>query len=364
MTARFLSSCLLVASLAAESAPALAQRGIAPRKSPADAQSSADQTGEPSTDELLQDLLTTGSPEADDLGWLYSDEVYEPSELAGQPLVVPALPEPAQGTPRQWHPGWRRFGLWDYVLTAAGLIAAGGSALIPTSPGRWQARSRVDEWVRDRIGVQTYDRGRTARDISDLGLSVAVAYPFLIDSLVVTFWHRNSHDVATQMALVNVEGISTAMALQGLTAGLTSRQRPYVRDCGVTMDGRLRDCRGRKPYRSFFSGHTTLAFAAAGVSCSNHAHHAVFGTPASDVSSCAATLALATTVGAMRIVGDQHYLSDVAVGAAVGTLSGVGIPWLLHYGPSAKRRSLPSRRPAVTLSLVPVPQGLGVGGTF
>jgi membrane-associated phospholipid phosphatase len=364
MTARFLLYCLLAASLVAEPAPVLAEQGIAAGQSPTDAQGSADREGKPSTDELLQDLLTTGSSEADDLGWLYSDEVYEPSELAGQPVVVPALPEPAEGAPRQWHPGWRRFGLWDYVLTATGLAVAGGSALIPTSPGRWQARNDVDEWVRDRIGVQTYDRGRTARDISDLGLSVAVAYPFLVDSLIVTFWHRNSQDVATQMALIDAEGISIAMALQGLTAGLTSRPRPYVRNCGVTMDERLSDCRGRKPYRSFLSGHTAVAFAAAGASCSNHAHHAVFGTPASDASSCAATLALAATVGTMRVVGDQHFLSDVAVGATVGTLSGVGIPWLLHYGPWARPSSLPPRKQAVALSLVPVPQGLGVGGTF
>jgi membrane-associated phospholipid phosphatase len=244
------------------------------------------------------------------------------------------------------------------------LAVAGGSALIPTSPGRWQTHNRVDEWVRERIAVQAYDHGRTARDISDLGLSVAVVYPFLVDSLIVTFWYRDSQDVATQMAWIGAEGISFAMALQGLTAGLTSRERPYVRSCGVTMDPHLSDCQGHKPYRSFFSGHTAVSFAAAGVSCSNHAHHEVFGTKISDAASCAATMALAATVGTMRIVGNQHYFSDVAVGATVGALSGVGIPWLLHYGPSAKPRGVPPRNQAVTLSLVPVPQGLGVGGTF
>ena len=71
----------------------------------------------------------------------------------------------------------------------------------------------------------------------------------------------------------------------------------------------------------------------------------------------------AAAVGTLRIVGDQHYASDVLLGAGIGTMSGLGIPWLLHYGPWARRPEA-STGPAFTWHVVGVPNGLGIGGKF
>lgn len=318
---------------------------------------------EATTDELMGDLLS-GSSEQDDLAWLYSDESYEESTLAGTPMPAPVLPERGEGTPRRWDPTWARFGVGNYVFTAAALAVAVGSSLIPNAPERWRSRNDVDEWVRRRIGITDYDRSVWARDVSDVGVSLAVAYPFLVTSLIGTYWYRSSKDVAVQMALISAESLSVAMAVQGLTAGLSSRQRPYVRNCGVTLSENLDDCEGRKPYRSFFSGHATMSFTAAGVSCTHHMWHDVFGNSTADELACGAAIATAATVGAMRIVGDQHYLTDVAVGATFGTLAGVGIPWLLHYGPLAPTPDALGENQVAAWSFVVVPNGLGIGGRF
>lgn len=301
----------------------------------------------------------------EDLKWLYSDqEEYAPSGLVGKPIPAPGLPQRGEGSARTWDPSWRRFSLGDYILTGGALVVAGGSALIPANTASWRGTNSFDESVRNAIGITSYDRGLWARDLSDVGLSVAVSYPVLVDSLIVTYWYRRSSDVAGQMALITAESVAVAAALQGLSAGLTKRERPYGRNCGGSIDPELDACKQSTRNRSFFSGHTTVSFAAAAVSCSHHAHHDVFGDPLADALSCASGFTVAGVVGTMRIVGDQHYATDVLMGAGIGTLSGLGVPWLLHYGPLARVSPKRNEASQLTLTLVPVGNGLGVAGAF
>lgn len=355
--------CAMHAPAQAADTPPTAAPTTAPAPAPA---TPAPEQRMPSPDEvdaMVERLITAEGTESD-LRWLYSDHIYMPSELGGTPIPAPALPRQGEGARRVWNPRWARFGVGNYVLTGGAAAVAMGSALLPTAPGRWSRRNRFDEEVRDAIGIEPYRDTTWARDTSDVLLSVAIGFPFLIDSLVVTYWYRNSHDVALQMALINAEAIAVAMALQGLTAGLASRERPYVRDCGKTISAELSDCDGRKPYRSFFSGHTTMSFASAAVTCSNHARHQVFGNSFADGLTCALAMGNAATVGVMRIVGDQHYATDVLVGAAVGTATGLGIPWLLHYGPLAPVSEPGDKASSLRWSVMPVANGLGIGGSF
>jgi membrane-associated phospholipid phosphatase len=43
----------------------------------------------------------------------------------------------------------------------------------------------------------------------------------------------------------------------------------------------------------------------------------------------------AATVGYLRIAADQHYFTDVLVGAVAGSSIGFAVPYGLHRGPSA-----------------------------
>lgn len=77
---------------------------------------------------------------------------------------------------------------------------------------------------------------------------------------------------------------------------------------------------------SFYSGHTAMAFSLV--------------TAAGTVSELrgyknrwliwAVGLPAAASVGLMRMGADRHYLTDVLVGAAAGSLFGVGVPLLMH----------------------------------
>ena len=74
-------------------------------------------------------------------------------------------------------------------------------------------------------------------------------------------------------------------------------------------------------------------------------HHTELGLlgEGGDAAMCATGLAMASTVGLLRILADRHYASDVIMGAAVGLVSGWLVPWLLHYdigGPGRTEASL------------------------
>jgi membrane-associated phospholipid phosphatase len=325
------------------------------------------------TEPTLEDPVGSGlpleaapelDPEDDDIRWLYSDaDEYVPSSLGGKPIAAPALPSRSEGSRRRWRPEWRRFAIGNYILTGVTLAIGAGASAIPPRSKPWTKKNPVDEWGRENLGLTGYNRSGWAQDTSDVLLSVLISSPLLVDALAATYWYRDSHAVAGQMALITAEAYGVASAVQGVTAGFASRERPYGRDCGEDINAELDDCDENKRYRSFFSGHTTLAFTAAGVTCTHHSIHDVFGSPFADGMACATALVTAGAVGTFRIVGDQHYVTDVAVGAAVGTLSGFGIPWLLHYGPLARVQKAGARR-SFDINLVGVPNGLGVGGQF
>jgi hypothetical protein len=311
---------------------------------------------------LVERLLTSEGDDRD-LAWLYSraDE-YSPSDLTGEPIPAPGLPERGEGSPRRWDPRWRKVGTANYVLMGVAVGTSAGSLLVPPPNDPWRRTNQLDEWGRRHIGVDVYESGRWARDTSDLLLSLNISFPLLVDSLIVTYWYRRSPEVAGQTALIAVEAMAITSALQGVASAAFGRERPYGRDCGTSVPSGLDDCTSNDRYRSFFSGHTSLAFAAAGVTCTNHAMHDIFGDPVADALACGATLATATTVGMMRVVALKHYLTDVGTGAAVGTLTGLGIPWLLHYGPLA--RVTPQSAAGVSFSLLPHENGLAIGGVF
>jgi membrane-associated phospholipid phosphatase len=198
-------------------------------------------------------------------------------------------------------------------------------------------------------------------------LTTMTAYPFVVDALVVAGWYHRSPDVAKQMALINAETMAVTLGLQSLFKIILSRERPYGRTCGRELPENNRDCDSFSRRESFFSGHTAQSFAAAGLICSHHMNLELYGGGWADGVPCAAGFTVAAGVGLLRIMGDKHYMTDVLAGAAVGTLTGLGIPWLLHYRYGEREReerAASERGEGLSVTVVPMPAGAGVVGTF
>jgi membrane-associated phospholipid phosphatase len=146
-------------------------------------------------------------------------------------------------------------------------------------------------------------------------------------------------------ALLIAEATLSATAVNQLVKFTVGRSRPYA--TGATAAD-LKDPADAN--LSFFSGHTTWAFAlatSAGTVATLRGYRHAWMV-------WAAGLPLAATTGILRMGADKHWMSDVLVGAGVGTLFGVGIPVLFHG-----RQEQP-----LAFRVSPFPGGAMVSGQF
>ncbi|HEX6244077.1 MAG TPA: phosphatase PAP2 family protein [Polyangiales bacterium] len=130
----------------------------------------------------------------------------------------------------------------------------------------------------------------------------------------------NLHDTWLD-ALFVVEATSVAALMNQLVKFAAARERPYTH--AGEYEGQPR---GSFERTSFYSGHTTLAFALASASGMVASLRGLRAAPAI----WSVALVAATFVGYARVAGDFHYLSDVLTGAGLGCLVGAGLPWLMH----------------------------------
>lgn len=263
-----------------------------------------------------------------------------------------------------WKRGYRKFSDAEWVATGVGFAMALGSLALPAAPERWASGGIViDEDARRVLRPSKQGWRLGWRDTSDVFLSVASTYPYLVDALTVAWWHRGSTVVAEQMAMMNLEAMAITAGIQGMVSGFVSRERPYGRECRRDETfAKTDDCERYNRYRSFFSGHASQAFVAAALTCAHHSSFPLYGSRTADQAACVAMFALATATGMLRVVADQHYVSDVTIGALLGTAIGFGVPYLLHYrdaDPAPKKAPAP-----VTFTLVPTPVGLSLTGVF
>ncbi|HEY0840449.1 MAG TPA: phosphatase PAP2 family protein [Vulgatibacter sp.] len=190
-------------------------------------------------------------------------------------------------------------------------------------------------------------RDEGAGAVSDVLVGVAIAAPVLLDALDVA----NSRGAWTgywEDVVVVAEAVLASGAINEVVKSAASRPRPRVHD-QPKGDSGLED---PDNYTSFYSAHTSNAFAAGMAYAFTYAHRhpgdpwrwAVYG----------GALAVGGGVGAMRVAAGAHFPSDVIVGAVAGAAIGTVVPWL-HL-----------RSPTTNLAVAPADGGavVGVSGTL
>ena len=228
----------------------------------------------------------------------------------------------------RWNPRWTRFTTGQFLLTGAmaGGLLATDQLLHPSTSPRWRSGILLDRQASTLLGAESEPGRERASAVSDyLGMAL-VLYPFAIDSLLVAGLLHGSYDVAFQMAMIGLQGMLLAKLITGLTKDLVGRARP---DAGGCQTGHELACATQN--ESFISGHTSGAFASAGLICAHHQNLRLYGSEAAGTIACGTSLGLATTVGTLRMVAGRHHLSDVLAGAIVGLASGYLLPNLGNY---------------------------------
>jgi hypothetical protein len=125
------------------------------------------------------------------------------------------------------------------------------------------------------------------------------------------------------------EAVVLANGVTGLLKGILGRSRPYVSNASDPRDFRFAGGFSTSDRQSFPSGHTTTAFAAAAAVTSEIRRLQPKALP------YVATIMYggATLVGLSRMYHDKHWASDVALGAAIGTFSGLKVVRYSHAHP-------------------------------
>jgi hypothetical protein len=286
-----------------------------------------------------------------------------PSAPAATPLAAPADPPPKKRT-IEWDPRWRRFQTFDYVTTGAFAAGAIATLMIPPSTTNWNGINSFDAGARDALRLRSIEARDHARDASDILIASSLNH-LVIDALAVAWWSHDRRSIAFELMAMNAQALALNAFVQQLTAGLVGRERPYRGRCVGDADTQSQDCRDNKRYRSFFSGHSSTTFTAAGLTCQHHLNLPLYGGGAPDVLACVASIAVAGTTAYLRVAGDQHFLSDVLTGAGVGSLIGFGLPWVLHYMPrEASPKLVRTFASGGFVAAMPTPVGGVVLGAF
>lgn len=160
------------------------------------------------------------------------------------------------------------------------------------------------------------------------------------------------------------EAVILASTVTTLLKGTLGRSRPYVNADTNPHDfhlgwgfggGNYKPGYSAKDYVSFPSGHTTSAFAAAAAVTSEARRMWPKATPYV----ATAMYGGATLVGLSRMYHNNHWASDVVLGAAIGTFSGLKVVRYSHAHPDNKLDKF-----ILGASFVPTPNGAMVSVTL
>ena len=150
------------------------------------------------------------------------------------------------------------------------------------------------------------------------------------------------------LGLHGTESLYLAQTLVKLVKGLAGRARPQV-DIEDPRSFKLgRGFRDNDDYRSFPSGHSGMAFAAAAAVTSETSKW----WPKSTWYIAPVMYGGATFVAVSRMYDNKHWASDVVLGAAIGTFSGLKVVRYHHTHPN-------NRIDRWLLSTSVIPQGQG-----
>lgn len=246
--------------------------------------------------------------------------------LAAAALCLPAR---AAEPPRDL-----RLGL-PATLTITGVALAGtlASVLWKTELAPRQCRicgtNALDARLRDALLWKDTAAASAASDALVAGVPVLAA-----GTLALSAWRAGGARPAAEDLLVAGQAVSVSILVTQVARYSFGRACPYA-----WADPSAEH--GPNAFLSFWSGHTSAAFAtaaAAGTVARLRGYRSwpwILG----------GGLAGATAVGWMRIAADRHWTTDVLAGAAIGALVGFGLPVWLHGRSGASGAGSGGQRP-------------------
>jgi membrane-associated phospholipid phosphatase len=155
---------------------------------------------------------------------------------------------------------------------------------------------------------------------------------FIIGGGMYAIGRWGGHPNLEDLGWHGTEAVLIASAVTGILKGTLGRARPFVVNDTNPHDFKLGGGFRSSDRQSFPSGHTTTAFAAAAAVTSEmrrlHPETVWYVGPV--------LYGGATLVGLSRMYHNKHWASDVVLGAAIGTFSGLKVVRYSHTHPDNK----------------------------
>ena len=252
-------------------------------------------------------------------------------------LASPAVSQGTQLTPLAYD--WTTDGIVTGAVAATVITLQLLKPELAPLSCKWCTPGSLDGDIAKSVAWSNPKTASTLSDVMQVLLPVgAIGYG------VLQGYRLGDPSAGWSSALLITQATSIALLANVIVKYAVGRQRPYVWLGRGDLYGDPRD-----ENLSFFSGHTTLAFA---VAVSAGTIFLMQGMPGAGWV-LGGGLALAAFTGYLRIGAEQHYLTDVLAGAAVGSLVGWAVPFLFH-------RPRKAGEPLQAGTLLPAPGGIAI----
>lgn len=223
-------------------------------------------------------------------------------------ILVGACPVQAQGDARPAPSGAALFTYRD-VLLAGGIVAA----TLAVRP--------ADEHYARRLQDSSTQANAKLRRLAAFVRTTAAPGAPIIGATMYVAGRLAKNDRMAQLGLHGTEALLIGEGAGSVLKGIFGRQRPSVKPQNAQSFDFFRGFFGGDQFRSFPSGHTVAAFAAAASVTSETAGW----WPNSRWIIGPAMYGGAALAGASRMYNNRHWASDVIIGAGVGTFAGLKV---------------------------------------
>ena len=201
------------------------------------------------------------------------------------------------------------------------LFTAGDAVLAGTVFIGTLLAQRIDDKIANRLQDSSTQDSRKLQAMATFVRTTAAPGALYIGGTMYVVGRLAKVDRMAELGLHGTEALLVGELTGVVLKGIIGRQRPYVEPRNPHSYGLMRGFGGGDKYRSFPSGHSVAAFAAAAAVTSQTSDW----WPDSRYFIGTALYGGAALTGISRMYNNRHWMSDVVMGAGIGTFAGLKV---------------------------------------